>query len=294
MGMFNKLFGGNKAKETNAPQAASKAGANAQGAPEARPEPNAGSAGVADMLVALANMAMASGDYARAAESYEKVLMLEPNEVAQYNLGSLYAQGKGVEQDFVEAGYWFHQAELAGNERAGQLCLKCAVDLTHQDFDEKTSMRLYNDMLRFAKSVYQNGESEREALETLNGLADLHYTRGEYAAAAKLLRATAEFANDGYAQNYLAVLYNTGTGLEKNDLAALYWFDRAVDNGAADVALADRDGILNAYRTNLEPAQFHKVMMTLSRWCSEGSDDVPKDARKAAHWRRIAENGVGR
>lgn len=30
----------------------------------------------------------------------------------QYNLGSLYAQSKGVEQVFWEEAYWFHQAEL--------------------------------------------------------------------------------------------------------------------------------------------------------------------------------------
>lgn len=42
-------------------------------------------------------------------------------------------------------------------------------------------------------------------------------------------------------------------GPKQNDLASLYWFDKAVDNGAADLAQKDRDGILNAYRTNLSP-----------------------------------------
>jgi len=49
--------------------------------------------------------------------------------------------------------------------------------------------------------------------------------------AAKLFRTAAEYYNHGASQNYLAVLYNAGAGLEQDDLAALYWFDRAADNG---------------------------------------------------------------
>ena len=66
-------------------------------------------------------------------------------------------------------------------------------------------------------------------------------------AAAKVFRAAAEFGNDGYAQYYLAVLYNAGSGVEQDDLAALYWLDRAADNGIEE-AIADRDGMLDAWR----------------------------------------------
>ena len=99
-------------------------------------------------------MAMDREDYAAAADQYKNILKLEPNETAQYNLGSLYAQGKGVEQNFMEAAYWFRQAELAGDEHAGKLCLKCSMDFVYQNFDGKTPEQLYTDMLRFIKYVY--------------------------------------------------------------------------------------------------------------------------------------------
>ena len=62
-----------------------------------------------------------------------------------------------------------------------------------------------------------------------------------------------------------------------------------MDNGAADVAQKDRDGILNAYKTNFTPTEFYEEMMRLSAWCSVGNKDVPKDVAKAAYWREIGE-----
>ena len=63
----------------------------------------------------------------------------------------------------------------------------------------------------------------------------------------------------GKSQNYLAVLYNAGLGVEKDDIAALYWFDRATDNGV-EVSKKDRDGILNAYYENFSPEKFYDTM----------------------------------
>lgn len=101
--------------------------------------------------------------------------------------------------------------------------------------------------------------------------------------AAKLFRVAAEFGNDGYSQNALAILYNTGSGVEKNDLAALYWFDRATDNGV-EAAKKDRDEIFNAYRSSNSPEEFDSLMQTLSDWCKTGTADIPRDTKKAAYW----------
>ena len=297
MGLFDKLFGKGKTDETkpgekeNIVRADSADSMENQDTSGAKPQP--GSKDIIDMMVMMADMAMDRGDYAAAADQYKNILKLEPNETAQYNLGSLYAQGKGVEQDFMEGAYWFRQAELGGDEQAGKLCLKCSLDFTHQNFDQKSPEQLYTDMVRFVKHVYPEiANADLEVCRKLYAIAGNHFNKKEYAAAAKLFRAAAEFGEDGYSQNYLAVLYNAGAGVEKNDLAALYWFDKAVDNGAADIALKDRDGILNAYKTNFSPAEFFEEMMKLSGWCSIGSEDVPKNAAKAAYWREIGERGA--
>lgn len=91
-----------------------------------------------NMMVMMAETAMKNGDYEQAVNSYKNILKLEPNETAQYNLGSLYAQGKGVKRDFMEGAYWFRQAERGGDAQAGKLCMKCTMDFVHQDFDKKS------------------------------------------------------------------------------------------------------------------------------------------------------------
>ncbi len=270
MGLFDKLFG--KGTTDNARQ-------------------TFGSRDAIRMMVIVADKAMENGDYELAADGYKKILKLEPNETAQYNLGSLYAQGKGVKQDFMEGAYWFRQAERGGDEQAGKLCMKCTMDFVHQNLDKKSPEQLYTDMVRFVKYIYPETENVNlEVCQKLFAIAMNHLNKKEYPPAAKLFRAAAEFGNDGYSQNYLAVLYNLGAGLEQNDLAALYWFDKAVDNGAADVARKDRDGMLNAYQTNFTPAEFYDAMLTLSGWCGIGHEDVPKDAAKSAFWRKIGES----
>lgn len=289
MGLFDKILGKRKTekvKPDTVREAVKDDAADGQASTKTKP----GSKDIIDKMVMMADMAMNDGNYERAVESYRNILKLEPNKTAQYNLGTLYAQGKGVEQDFMEGAYWFHQAELSGDEQAGKLCLKCSIDFSHQDFERKSPEQLYTDMMRFVKHVYpETNDINLEVCRILFAVAGNHFNKKEYSAAAKLFRAAAEFGNDGYSQNYLAVLYNAGAGLEKNDIASLYWFDKAVDNGAADVAQKDRDGILNAYKTNFTPTEFYEEMMRLSGWCSVGNKDVPKDVAKAAYWREIGE-----
>ena len=284
MGLFNKLFGKGRESTADNEKKAAQFGAG---------DVHTSSKAIIENMVRMADKAMEKGDFAAAADQYKNILKLEPNETAQYNLGSLYAQGKGVEQDFMEAAYWFRQAELSGDEQAGRLCLKCTMDFVHHDFDSKTPEQLYTDMVRFIRRVYpEKTDVNLEVCRKLYGVAGNHFNKKEYVAAVKLFRAAAEFGNDGYSQNYLAVLLNAGAGIGKNDLAALYWFDKAVDNGAADVAQKDRDGMLNAYKTNFTPAEFYEEMMKLSGWCSVGSKDVPKDAVKAVFWREVGEDRV--
>ncbi len=256
-------------------------------------EDRRGSKGVIDMMVMMANMAFEEGNYEEAFQGYMEVLKLEPNDVAQYNLGSLYAQGKGVKQDFIEGAYWFHQAELAGDEHAGILCLKCALDFVQQNFKRKSSEQLYTDMVRFVKRVYPDlTDVNREVCRKLYSIAGNYGNKDEFAAASKLFRAAAEFGHDGYSQFSLALQYSEGEGVEENGLASLYWFDKAVDNGAADMAQEARDEMLDACKAQLSAKEFYEEIMKLSGWCSVGSKDVPKDAAKAAYWREIGENAV--
>lgn len=61
----------------------------------------------------------------------------------------------------------------------------------------------------------------------------------------------------------MEILYNAGSGVPKNDLISLYWFDRASDNGITE-AKADRNGILNAYRSSLSAEEPPRAEETMS------------------------------
>ena len=240
-------------------------------------------------LLVLGEVALGSEDYDSAVEAYASVLKLEENETAAYNLGSFYARGLGVKQNFMEAARLFHQAELMGNERAGKLCAKCMMDYLQDGYGRKTPIELYAAMAMFVLRVYPEADDQRaEVGRGLYAIGATYLNKDECGEAAKAFRAAAEFAHEGYAQYYLALLYNAGAGVPKNDLAALYWLDCAVDNGAAEVALAERDGLLDAFRQGLSASEFHDAMVTLATWCEEGTDDVPKSPLKAARWRLLA------
>ncbi len=242
---------------------------------------------VVKSLLVLGQVALDAGDFGSAAEAYASALQLEQDETALYNLGSLYARGLGVRRDFVKAATLFHQAELKGNEQAGKLCAKCMFDYVHI-FAAKAPADLYAAMVIFTAQVYPEAvDSKREVNNGLFAIASTHLNKREYSEAAKVFRAGAEYGDDGYAQYYLGLLYDAGAGLSKNDLAALYWLDRAVDSDAADVAREARDGMLDACRQDRSASEFRAAMETLSGWCEQGAPDVPVDHDKAAYWREL-------
>lgn len=248
---------------------------------------------IIEAMLHIAQKCMEQNDYAKAVEMYKSILQLQQNAAAQYNLGSLYAQGKGVARDFLEAGYWFRQAELSGDSEAGKMCTKCLMDHVQRGMGDKTAKDVYEDMTAFVRHVYPDRDAAGEVNRNLVELAQFHLGKRGFATAGKLLRAAAEFGADANAQNFLGVLYNAGMGVEENDLAALYWFDKAADQGI-EKALADRDGILNAYRNNLSSEEFYDDMARLSGWCAVGSADVPKGAQRAQRWQTVAAEAAGK
>ena len=111
-------------------------------------------------------------------------------------------------------------------------------------------------------------------------------TKKDYIKAEKFLRAAAEFGNHAEAQNSLGILYNLGSdAVQKNDLASLYWFDRAAEQGL-EVAIKDRDGSMAAYYDNLGKGDFIEQLTLLSKWCMNGHPKVPKSAQMAYYWLR--------
>ena len=253
---------------------------------------SASSQDVIKSMLFLAETAVNENNYKAAFETYKNIVSLEANETAQFNLGVLYANGLGVEQDYLQAGYWFAQAQRSDDDEAEDKAYQCMVNYVYQDIENKTPEQVYYSLIRFIKGVYPGQYNEDEIGSILFFFAEQSHNSQNYTAAFKLFYACAQFANIGAAQNYLGIYFNMGCGVEQNDLAALYWWDKAVSNGAGDLALKDRDGLLNHYKATLSPKEFYEYMTILSGWCRIGSEDVPKDAQKAEYWREIAEKGT--
>lgn len=161
-------------------------------------------------LLLLGQVALEACDYESAVEAFASVLRIESNEAALYNLASFYARGLGVRQDYVEGARLFHQAELLGNERAGKLCGKCMLDYVSDGIDDASPADLYARMAVFVSRVYP--EADDQGLEVNHGLLAIAVTylhKGDSVAAAKVLRAAAEFGGDETSQGYLDVLRNS-------------------------------------------------------------------------------------
>ncbi len=227
-------------------------------------------------------------NYGAAFDLFKLVAVNTDNSKAQYNLGSLYAQGLGTEQDFIEAAYWFNRAYKNGEEGADKLTTKCLLDYANAVLRTKTPKEVYEKLIAFAKRVYNTENYSVIVRKNLLELGTYYFnSKKDYAMAAKLFRAGAEYENDGWCQNYLAVLYNAGAGVEKNDLASLYWFDRASEQGV-DAAKTDRDGMLNAYVNNLGKQETAEQLRLLAGWCATGIDNaVPIDKAKAVFWKNM-------
>ncbi len=158
-------------------------------------------------LLVLGDVALNAHDYESAATAYASALQIEQNVNALYNLGSLYARGLGVRQDFAEAARLFHQAQRMGNERAGKLCQKCMLDLIDAGIEDKTAAELYATMAVFVSRVYP--EAEDQKVETNHGLfavAATYYNKGALDKAKKVFSAAAKYGHDEDSQRYLALL----------------------------------------------------------------------------------------
>lgn len=228
-------------------------------------------------------------NYEAAFDLFKLVAENTDNSKAQYNLGSLYAQGLGTKQNYVEAAYWFNRAFQNGEEGADKLTTKCLLDYANTVLRTKKAKEVYEKLSAFAKCVYSAENGSVIVRKNLLELGTYYFNnKKDYAMAAKLFRAGAEYENDAWCQNYLAVLYNAGTGVDKNDLASLYWFDRASEQGI-DAAKNDRDGMLNAYVNNLGKQETAEQLRLLADWCTTGSDEaVPIDWTKAKYWMEIS------
>ena len=101
------------------------------------------------LLVSLVGLARAGsdegvaayerGDYATALKEW-RPLAEQGFSAAQYNLGVMYDNGKGVPQDYVQAHMWFNIAAAQGHKTGREIRDIIAKDMTPADISKAQAM----------------------------------------------------------------------------------------------------------------------------------------------------------
>jgi hypothetical protein len=149
-------------------------------------------------LYNIAQVHIEREDFVTGAQYLEKAAALE-NTRAQFDLGSLYASGLGVQQDHAKAAYWMGQAAKAG-----------LVDAELE----------YGVTLINGRRVKQNG-------------MEIDVVKKNEVIGLKYLEAAAEKGN-AVAQNRVARAYRFGVGVDYDEVKSAKWHLIARDAGVAD------------------------------------------------------------
>eukprot|EP00729_Bicosta_minor_P001971 gene1971-biopygen6029 len=151
---------------------------------------------------------------------------------AQNNLGNMYYNGKGVEQDHVEAAKWYRKSAEAGNADA-QFNLGTMYD---------NGEGVEQDHVEAVKWLRKSAEAG------LAGNADGQYNLGcmyatgkgveqDHVEAAKWYRKSAE-AGDADAQYNLGLMYGKGESVEQNFAKGVKWLHLAAVQGHTNALTA--------------------------------------------------------
>jgi len=215
------------------------------------------------------------GDFYQARTIWE-ALADEGDARALYNLGTIYAEGRGVTQDMDTARNYWAQAAGAGHVRAmHNLALSLIADAGMRDevqaddeYDQAmhlleqasaegfpNSQYTLGKMYQYGLSVPQNDEeAARLFTEAANqGYANAQYNLGKLYRDGRGVPRDEEMsihyfqlaAAQGHAgaQNRLATRYARGEGVEQNDVIALMWASLAAEQGD-ERASENRDVLL--------------------------------------------------
>ena len=142
------------------------------------------------------------------------------NAIAQYYLGKMYENGRGVSQDYAKAVEWYRKSAEQGNADA-----QCNLGYMY-----RKGRGISQD---YAKAVEWYQKSAEQ------GDADAQYNMGtkyvrdcDYAKAAEWYRKSAEQGN-ATAQYNLGVLYEHGEGISLDLTKAVEWYRKSAEQGNA-------------------------------------------------------------
>lgn len=172
--------------------------------------------------------AIAAANEQRYDEALELVTPLanEGNPQAQNMLGALYAQGWGVEQDFVKAREWYEKAAAGGSPRAYFNLARMYALGNGVEKDCDKAVELWRTPAEQGDPVAQVNVASlyMEGFECMPQDSD---------EALRWYRLAAE-QDDPLAQHSLGAIYATGQGVELDYATAMEWYQKAAAQGHAN------------------------------------------------------------
>jgi TPR repeat protein len=187
-----------------------------------------------------AREALAGKNFEEAALWFEKAAKKGDHE-AQFYLGLMYQDGKGVKQDYDQALLWYKKSANAGNAEAQYNLANLHEKGLGVTQDNEEAIKWFR---RAARSAIAQGGYQEVASESNQGTGPAAKPKEDIAAMCEKLRvakqtpeeAAAEIMNaanqgDPAAQWKLGELYETGKGVQIDPLAAEHWKQIARDSG---------------------------------------------------------------
>ena len=236
------------------------------------------------------------GDYATALREFRSAAERGDAD-AQFYLGGMYDDGKGVERDDRQAVYWYRNAAQQGDADAQFYLGTMYSDGRGVQKDDEQALFWY-------RKAAEQGEVNAQA--KLGGMYNAGVGVSTDLQQALYWAEKAALQSDIGSQLFLASAYSSGHGVVPDDTRAVYWLRKAADQGdaAAQDFLGDmyyagrgvpKDGeqALLWYRKAAD--QGHAgAQLSVGLWYALGRD-VPKDDEQAVSWyRKSAEQGKAR
>ena len=163
-------------------------------------------------------------DYAEAAKWWRKAAD-QGDEAGQYNLGLMYYNGQGVEQDYAEAVKWYSKAADQGYAGAQNNLGVCYANGQGVQLDYEMAVSLYRKAADQGDAIAQNNLGIM--------YADGQGVERNYEEAVKWWRKAADHGCAG-AQYNLGVSYDKGRGVGRDSMEAVKWWRKAAEQGHAD------------------------------------------------------------
>ena len=269
------------------------------------------------------------GDYSTAYQGF-RIHAEQGDAVAQFNLGVLYAKGKGVPQDHAEAVRWYRRAADQGNASAQfYLGVRYAkgegIPQDHAEAarwyrraaDQGHTSAQFNLGVMYGKGEgvpqdhteavrwYRRAAEQDHASAQFN--LGVRYDNGrgvpqDHTEAARWYRRAAEQGH-AVAQFNLGVRYDNGHGVPQDHTEAARWYRRAAEQGHADaqnnlgVRYGKGEGVPQDHTEAVRwyrraAAQGHALAQFNLGVRYDNGHGVPQDYAEAARWyRRAAEQG---